>query len=266
MALRRWQRPTRWRRATEVVEGMAVAYLRYGVAGITLLGGVVGWALEGTPSAAFTLAIFVLLFQAGLMGLGFALFGLANLAWTVLSWGADRLRTRNGRRPRGGPPLLPGPPPEELTPLQRTRVTGRVRTPEPVASPLGHVPCAAFRLVGQGPRGEVDDAGGRSFDVITEEGPVKVVLGEAWLDLPVAGAPVTVRPDERLRRFLSDRGIYPELGPVRLAEGVLRDGDSVEIEGRAEEMVTSEGYRAAGRVRVFREHAGAPLTVRKLRS
>ena len=266
VALRRWRRPAGWRRAASTLENLLSAYLRYWVAGIVVLAFVAGWVLEGTPSAGFTLAIFALLGQAALIGFGTALFGLASLAWSGVAWLLERTSAARDPSKRRGPRLLPGPPPESLPQTRLTRVTGHVRAAEPMQSPLGHVPCAAFRLVGEGPRGTVDDAGGRTFDVVTEDGPAKVVLGNAWIDVPVTEEPVTVRPDATLRRFLEDRGVYPELGPVRLAEGVLRDGDRVEVEGQAEEMVSSDGYRAAQRVLVFREHAGAPLTVRKLPS
>ncbi len=263
-ALRRWARPAGLRRLGDGLERLVLGYLRYGVGTVCALAAVVGLLLEGSLGAALTAAVLALGVQVMVFGTGALLFGLCNLLWTVFGWLVSAVRGASGEKARHGRfRLLPGDPPE-LPAVRTERVRGRVRVAEPVPSPLGHEPCAAFRLVGEGPFGPVDDAGGTTFEVAGEEGGARVVLGSGAVEVDVPETPRIVRPDRDLERFLAERGLYPDRGPVRLAESVLRDGDLVEVEGQAEEVTAVDGYRDARRVRVFRDKPGAPLVIRKI--
>jgi hypothetical protein len=154
---------------------------------------------------------------------------------------------------------------------RRERVSGVVRALSRVGSPLGGVPCVAFRVVGETFGGVVDDAHALTFELLPEGvgDPILVELGSdglggADVDLPVHGAAREVTPSDDLRRFLSQRGLFPELGRLSLAEGLLRDGDRLEVEGVPEDEPRLAGYRDVGVVRVMRERPGAPLRIRRL--
>jgi len=241
---------------------IAAGYVRYFVPAFTVLsflgavvlGGTIGIGVLGALAA----LIVQLLAVGAVMTLAAALQG---LLWLV-------------RKVRGRTPI-PKPESEALA-----RVTlgplpalgsgaehwarGRVRVAAPILSPLGHVRCAAFRVVGEGPLGPVDDAGATTFEIISDEGVARVELGEATVDVAVTDPPKAVRPDAPLQRFLTERGLLLRPGPVRLAEAVLREGDEVEVAGTPASEVEADGYRAAQTVTVLRELPGTPLLVRKL--
>jgi hypothetical protein len=264
-ALARIGRATRLgSRASSFVERALLGYLRWGVATVTGLAFLVELVISGSTSLAVTFALLAFIAQAVLAGAGFAVFGVYSLLFDAVSWFYTRARMgRDDERLAALPRILVAEP-LALPPTNRERAIGRVRVAEPIDSLLRHEPCAAFRLIGEGPRGAVDDAGGTDFDVVSEDGIARVILGDARIDLPIDSTPATVRPDAALRAFLDARGIFPDRGPVRLAEGALREGDWVEIEGRARGVTESDGYRGAVHVRVFEETAGAPLSIRKI--
>ncbi len=72
-----------------------------------------------------------------------------------------------------------------------------------------------------------------------------------------------MRPDAGLLTFLAEHGIFPERGPVHLAEAVLRDGEWVVVEGAQDRERESDGYRSARDVECLREEPGAPLRIRR---
>jgi len=140
---------------------------------------------------------------------------------------------------------------------------GRVRARAALPSPLAGAPCVAWRLVGGTPSSAIDDGGGASFEVIADDGRVaEVALGAAVIALAVEAAPRPVEPGPALTEFLAARAVARG-EPLRLAEAVLRDGDPVEIEGRAEGAVRPEGYRGTATVQRFRDHPDAPLVIRR---
>lgn len=262
-ALARWRQPARWRTAADLAARVIAAYIRYGIPLLSLLVGGIVWGLEDWVGAGITAAILTASALVALLGVAAVAFGLGHLLCRAGA-GLVMLLRGNGERAHEALRLVPGDP-EPLPPVRTVRLRGRVRVTEPIPSPLAHAPCAAFRLVGEGPLGPVDDAGGTSFELTTEGGPVRVELGRGSVDVPVEAVARTVRPDRSLARFLEERGIYPDRGPVRLAEGLLRDGDVVEVEGQLDSELASDGYRGTHRIRVLREHPGAPLRVRKAR-
>ena len=63
-------------------------------------------------------------------------------------------------------------------------------------------------------------------------------------------------------KFLRERGACPHLGGIRIAEAVLCDGDSVEVEGSAVLEMTALGYRDSGYRMVLEDRPGSPLVIR----
>jgi hypothetical protein len=221
--------------------------------------GVIGWmvlsvmlVMVGTITAmmlAFGLFMLLALFVAlpGTIALGL----LRLLEAGARAWLHRRHVKRYPRLTLTAP--SPGRAPED----SGERVRGVVRVKEPVRSPLWGVPCAAWRLRGEVHWGEVDDGGGTSFEVDTQEGPVTVTLGEATIDLPVY--PST-------KKGIPAVSWWPRLVvPARLHEAILRDGDEVEVSGACEVSSRSDGYRSSTVARHFHErpHAGT-VRIRKL--
>ena len=183
-------------------------------------------------------------------------------AWWVLAgipvWASER------RRPKF--PQLRLPPPPRLDPAaERISVEGVVRVTRPCRAPLSGRACAAFRVVGAGPTGPIDDAGVGAFEVLTSDrGVVSVDTSAATVALPVFGppTPIAAPPPAELREFLAVRGAMPERGVVRLAEAVLSDGDRARVTGTAEQLAARLEYRD-GYVPVLRERPGSPLIIER---
>lgn len=235
-------------------------YLRYVMTAVALLVFFEGFRHSDNAIAAFLLAMGALWVQ---LSLGFAIYAVIHLGDTA----AKHLGARLGHR-RRAPERLPRIGTRDDRDARATTevgtIRGRVRVTTSMKSPLSHVPVAAFRLVGEGPLGSIDDAGGTSFEVVPESGAAaRVDLDHGAVDLVVDDTPRVVRPDAGLKRFLAERGVFPDLGAIRLAEAVLRDGDEVVVEGPFEEVSGSDGYRGARTRKVFRERDGAPLVVRR---
>ncbi|MEM9189800.1 MAG: hypothetical protein AAGF12_11525 [Myxococcota bacterium] len=211
----------------------------------TLVGGVLGGF-----GGAMLFLIYALTTFVGLVTFAFAAFGVMSLAQRA----ADVLRpgTRGIRLGVSETPLLP---------VDVDRIVGRVTVVDPIESPLHHERCVGFRLVGEGPRGPIDDAGAVTFEVRGEDKHARV-SGAVTLEIPVPKEARTVRMDARLRRFLEERGVFPEHGSVRLSEGVVREGDLVEVVGKPEKRIESDGYRGQRTVWVFDESAGGTVRVR----
>jgi hypothetical protein len=220
-------------------------------------------AYEGTksPEAALLGAAMVFVVSVAIALLLFAAYGVISLLLEI--WNAlFALIAKKKRAAPALPRLLVAEPAPADASL--ARFAGRVRVLEPVASPLARKACAAYRVVGEGPLGQVDDGGGTTFELVSDDGTARVILGTAALDIPVATAPMTMRPDAELSRFLEQRGIFPERGPVRLAEGLIEDGDEVEVLGRPRTATETDGYRTQKDIAIFTETTDAPLYVRKL--
>ena len=100
--------------------------------------------------------------------------------------------------------------------------------------------------------------------VTTLDEAYRVELGVATVALAIPHEPSEVAGNERLDAFLARRGLYPSLGRIIVAEGVLADGDQVEVEGVVRSGTREETYRHVGRVRYLREERGAPLTIRRV--
>ncbi len=140
---------------------------------------------------------------------------------------------------------------------------GVVRAEATLSSPLAHETCVAYRLLGRGPVGVVDDAAASSFILETDDGvSTRVEASRCTLDVPVVDPPRVLRPDRALTRFLEHRGVFPERGPLQLAEALLRDGDRVIVEGAASQAEQADGYRDRRELRVLRETPQTPLRIR----
>jgi len=184
-----------------------------------------------------------------------------TLTW-VRSW-FDLLRRPRRDEPSPSAPLVLLPPSPEVVP--GLAFEGIARQESRSHSPLAHDPCIAYRLVGTGPLGPIDDGAATTFLLETEDGvSTRIEASRCTLEIPVTDTPRALRPDRELTRFLEDRGIFPERGPLHLAEGLLRDGDRVIVEGALAPMEESEGYRGRRETRVLRETLEIPLRIRRV--
>lgn len=142
-------------------------------------------------------------------------------------------------------------------------VRGRVALREPVRSPLDGESCAAFRLLGQAGRIEIDDAGVGRFEVLVDGEPQAVVAVEAAGVMLEVGEPKPAEGTDELHEFLRLRGAEPG-DPLNLAEAVLRDGDEVVVSGRATPIDRADGggYRSTAQVMAFEDEPDEPLWIR----
>jgi hypothetical protein len=192
--------------------------------------------------------------------------GQVVLAVEIVALGALGLLVLWLRSRRADPrlELLPVPKPDGDAP--RRAVRGRVEAPlgELLTAPLTGARCVAHRIVGETPRGPVDDAAATDFVVAGDPGgPVQVRLGEATIALPVPAAR-PVASNAALRAFLGARGLKLGKRALPLAQAILVVGDAVEVEGSYVEAPAPDGYRdGEARLRVFREAPGSPLVIRR---
>ncbi|MFW6050100.1 MAG: hypothetical protein ACODAU_02930 [Myxococcota bacterium] len=265
LALRAVDRPSRPPPATPWWSRAPSLYLRYGVALLTAAGALAGgwfgetWiAVFVLGLAAFWVALALFFVGSGLLYLGAAavrlLFALARIA-------ARRMALR-GRNPARR--ILTIDDQEVLRSPHVRELRGRVRAGSPLRSPLEGLPCVAWRVAGEGPVGDVDDALAAPFELVTDDGrTIRVLPSPATVAVELDARPRPVKPSPELARFLQERGVYPERGPVTLAEAVLKDGDRVVVEGAFETAPAPSGS-SDGAAGVMREHPGAPLVVRRV--
>jgi hypothetical protein len=148
--------------------------------------------------------------------------------------------------------LVPGTPQLEGPEIA---VRGRVHVVKPATSPVGGRRCAAWRIIGTGLSGAVDDAGVGTFELRGEDGAVRArcETESAFVDVPVTGEPAEVRLTPELTEVLRARGAVPSRATsVRLAEAVIDEGDEVEVAGPVETAIVSDGLRGSSEIPVFR--------------
>jgi hypothetical protein len=243
-------------------ERVVIGYLRYGFVGVCAVVALVAAVVRPEPGVAVAAAALAAVAQVMLAVAVLGVTSLGVVFWSVLR--AVLVRARALPPPTERPHVLPLPPPIERDAEGQVRVRGVVRVSAPLTSPVGGAPCAAFRVVGEAPGGRVDDAGLTSFEVVGDAGEHVVVRGGVGtVVLDVDAHARVVRPDGQLARFLEERGAFPALGPVRLAEAVLAPGDRVVVEGRAEETLHADGYRDMRATLVLRDAPDAPLVIRR---
>lgn len=240
------------------------AWLRWGVPGAVTVAFLIGSWLTGSMLTGAVLAIAALWV---LLALVFIVIGIVQIA-ALLAWPfralATMLASRPTVRPRSLPRVLPIDDRALLAESELVEVRGIVRVKQPVASPLGHKPAAAWRVVGDAPLGEIDDAGATRFEVVDGEGQaIEIDPAHAYVALEVDEAPRMVRPDAPLEQYLVERGLAPDGASLRLAETVLADGDPVVVEGAIEVVNEPDGYRDARPKSRMRERPGAPLLIRR---
>jgi hypothetical protein len=148
------------------------------------------------------------------------------------------------------------------------RIRGRVRLVAPVIAPLSGERVAAFRLLGNAFGGEVDDSGGGVIEVDPDDGgaPIRIDLSAATIALDVDDSDDAVTPSEELRHFLTERWLYPDAGPVRVAEASLVDGDPIELDAVVSAEATPEGYRQTKVAQVAEDRADTGAIVRRPRA
>ena len=176
---------------------------------------------------------------------------------------AHRLAARaaSARRPASA---RPHPNPVVRASAARRTWTGAVRAREPVVAPLSGERCVAYRLVGLGPRGAIDDACAAVLDVVLDDGAtleVDAQLATIDIEPPTAISEWSAPATEWLRA----RGVA-EGDPLHVREAVLRDGERVTVSGVPEDAVRGTGLRGSERVVVVRDRAGAPLVIARAAS
>jgi hypothetical protein len=111
----------------------------------------------------------------------------------------------------------------------RREVRGVVRARGRLVAPLSGRECIAYRLVGEGRHGLLDDALGGRFEVVLSDGSSVEVDGSVGtFDLPISEEPLrsleTTSPE--LDAWLAARGADRT---VRVRESILEGGDLVEV-------------------------------------
>jgi len=250
----------------EAVERALVAYVRWGFALITAVAFVVGGLETSSMSGGFLVAMLAAIAQIVVV---VALVGISSVI-SVLARVFAAITRPLGRSGPARPvrrQVLPLPAPVAAATTERKRFHGRVRCSSPLISPVGHERCVAFRIVGDAPGGVIDDAGMTPFEVVREDESVCVIAESVGtIAIEPDSAARTVRPDDALRAFLDERGAYSELGAVRLAEAIVREGDHIIVDGVADDTLRADGYRDSRVVRVLRDVPGAPLVIRRASS
>jgi len=149
------------------------------------------------------------------------------------------------------------------------RLRGRVRILEGVPAPVSGEPCAAFRVVGHAHGGQIDDAGGGVIEIVPESDdgpPVRIDLSAATISIDVANPPRVVQASPGLGRFLEERWLFPDAGPIRIAEATLVDGDSIELDAVILEETTPQGYRQTKVAHVAEDQAATRAIVRRVKA
>lgn len=219
--------------------------------------------LRSAPRAAAIIAAGVAIVLLAVGGLALSIVSTGTLLTELFARLSRWLRRAKVER-RLAHPLAP-PRPDGAT--ARVRIRGRVKASETIEAPVSHTPCVGFRVWGSAPGSEIDDAAFVTFDVVDHEGTLVRVAGSAAsIALDIDDDPPLVRPDDVLADFLDDRAGLVSLGPVRLGEAVLVDGDEVIVEGVETTAAVADGYRGSRAERVIVERPGAPLVIRKPRA
>ncbi len=148
-------------------------------------------------------------------------------------------------------------------PPDRKIVEGRLRVTAPVHSPLTGLEHAAFRVVGSHGGAAIDDAAIGAFTIESDDGVVTRVTGGAGSVALETPAPAPVAWTAELASFLEPRTLADAGEEVRTAEGALRDGDRVVVEGVVREVPRPDGYRGARTELVFDD---ASLVIRSVRA
>jgi hypothetical protein len=209
--------------------------------------------------AVTALLITGLLMVIRMPALAAALLALALLVWALLYIRRARLETVHYTIALAEPPPL-------LEAHGMIEVTGTVRAREIIRAPISDDEVVAFRIVGDGPDGRVDDAAAVPFDVEDDEGErVRVDTDGAVVAIRVDEPRREVDPDGALYEFLHRRSPFRPKPGMSLAEGRLRDGDPVEIYGFEEREAVPAGYRDTDWVRVLRSGPDGALIIRSSR-
>lgn len=230
MAVELAARPAAERREG-LVGDIVAGYLRWGVPGLALLGAGVLTYLHGVAAAFVGM---LLVFFGQLVMVPLVAGGAAAVTW---------LARQRHAMPRRSLQIFAEPEPHTSEP--RGDLVGTLRVTRAVSSPLSHVACAAYRLVGTAPGGDVDEASAGELRLEADDGRVVSVdarQAQVRLAPPRPPFPV-VRPDAALMRLLAERALEPTRGPVALAERVLRDGDRVRVRGTLGTTRSGESYR-----------------------
>ena len=143
------------------------------------------------------------------------------------------------------------------TVIARAGVQGTLR------APISGTECIAFRLVGEGPRGAIDDARAERFDLARDAGAAVLVDARlATIALEPDSEPLSTWTVPADTAWLGARGIAAG-DTLRVREIVLRAGERVVVEGSTEERVRASGYRSDVLLRA-RDLPGSPLVIRRV--
>jgi hypothetical protein len=138
-------------------------------------------------------------------------------------------------------------------------VRGQVHVRRAVSSPSG-TPCAAWQVVGAGPGGPLDDAGVGAFEVWDDGQLVATVdIADAFVELGSLPDPAAVPISGALADMLRVRAPLLRGDRCSFAEGLLLEGDRVEVSGLATDVAIGDGLRAMEEIPSFQDWA----TIRK---
>lgn len=149
---------------------------------------------------------------------------------------------------------------------ERVIEAGRVRAREILIAPLSQRPCVAWRLVGEGKHGRIDDARGTRFELVGEHGEPELDVDAtiASLDLrgPAYEPGIIPPPDDELAAWLRARGADPRPEALTLRELILEEGARIEVIGSTRRETRADGYRGSITRDVLSDLPGSPLIVR----
>ena len=145
----------------------------------------------------------------------------------------------------------------------RKRMRGVLRVDEPVRAPSTGLPCGAFRIVGEGPSGPIDDAATGAIFLETETGNVPLEVHAVMVDIEPTSNPSSLRLDKHVFGFFERKGILLGVGVLETCEVVLSDGDRVEVEGKVVEGTKANGYRGVDVTETLSGDASSPLVIRR---
>jgi hypothetical protein len=125
---------------------------------------------------------------------------------------------------------------------ERVEGIGVIRVLRSVTAPLSGRRCAAYRIVGEGPSGVIDDAEIGELEIVGTWGCARID-GAGLIGLAVDDTPERAPVGPELEAFLRARGVCPSDAEAYLAEALVLEGDRVSVRGAGEARLVTRGLR-----------------------